>query len=676
MAPRARTPLRWLVAATCLAVVAIGVPSPADASTAGASVTRYWSSDAQRAVDEAREAYESARERVAGLSAQTARLRSNTEAAEAEAQRLHDEVAGEDGGFLSAVGDLLDSGDSTLDRATEAADNAELARRLADMAEGVLADSIAATEQARLAWEKAERRQARVEAEWTATEAAEAAIRRSQFQPSYDVTDPAQDRRNQRALRGWHDYLHELARNAVVPPPLADLVVPTTIAAPLEPLRDARNDLAPGLAALDPAGRPAVTVLSAEAVRAVSDAFRRVGLPDVPGAVAPATYACGGLVANVWGTSPATADLPADAAGQWDALRTVRPSSVQTGDVVILGSRADGLAETGVYVGDNQVILVDPTTGVAAVRPVTRSILGVRRVGLGPARHAAPPAGGLCAPEDTTVESSGAGPLRLPVAAGSYHLTAGFGVEGERWSTGEHTGQDFAAPTGTPVVASGSGTVTVEHPDWAGNLVRIDHGGGVETWYAHLSRVDVVPGQQVAAGDPVGLVGSLGNTSGPHLHLEVRLDGEPYDPGQVLDLPELPRPTYPNGEMPDTALCPATPDGAQLLRCDAAVAYRLLGAAYADAFGLELCITDSYRSKSGQDQVFREKPGLAALPGTSVHGLGLAVDLCGGVERFDSAENTWLLEHGPAFGWVHPDWAAAGGSRPEPWHFEYTGAAA
>jgi LAS superfamily LD-carboxypeptidase LdcB len=67
------------------------------------------------------------------------------------------------------------------------------------------------------------------------------------------------------------------------------------------------------------------------------------------------------------------------------------------------------------------------------------------------------------------------------------------------------------------------------------------------------------------------------------------------------------------------------------------------------------------------------KPHLAATPGTSVHGWGLAVDLCGGVERFGTTQNTWLLAHAPAHGWSHPAWAAAGGSRPEPWHFEYAG---
>jgi LAS superfamily LD-carboxypeptidase LdcB len=69
--------------------------------------------------------------------------------------------------------------------------------------------------------------------------------------------------------------------------------------------------------------------------------------------------------------------------------------------------------------------------------------------------------------------------------------------------------------------------------------------------------------------------------------------------------------------------------------------------------------------------VYETKPTLAAVPGTSNHGWGTAVDLCGGVERFDTDEHAWVVEHGPSYGWIHPSWAAAGGSRPEPWHFEY-----
>ncbi len=692
MSPRARTQLRRLVAVACLAALI-----PLGDATASAAIDRSRTADrsvaVQREVDSARAAYEAARERVAGLSTQSSRLTAAAETSGAEATRLHDKLSDNNGSFFSAVGNYFGSGDSDLDRAAEAADSAELARDLATMAQGALTEEIAASEHARLVWERAERRQAKVAAGWTASEAADAAIRRSQFRVAYAESDPAQDRRNQRALRVWHQHLKEIARNAVVPPGLSELSDLRRLAAPLEPLRDVHNDLTPGVAVVDRPGRPAVTVPSAEAVNAVSEALRRVGLPEVPGAIDPMMYACGGLVANAWGGSTTTAALPADAAGQWESLRSVPTGSVQAGDVVLLGSKADGLAETGVYVGRDQVVLADPVTGVAAVRPLPRNILGVRRVGADArtGRHRAVPVGGVCTPpvetevvtesdpgadpgSDTGAATTG-GPFVLPLAPGSYQLTAGFGDAGSRWAAGEHTGLDFAAPVGTPVVAVASGTVTVEQPDWAGNLVRIDHGGGVETWYAHLSRVDVTTGQEIGQGDQLGLVGALGNTSGPHLHAEVRLDGAPYNPAQVFAIPELPHATYPNGEMPTDALCPATSDGLQLLGCDAAVAYRLLAAAYAATFGTEPCITDSYRSRTGQDQVFQEKPGLAALPGTSVHRLGRAVDLCGGIERFDSAENNWLREHGPDYGWLHPDWAAVGGSRPEPWHFEYPGGA-
>jgi murein DD-endopeptidase MepM/ murein hydrolase activator NlpD len=663
-----------LAAGCAVAVVTVLSVLSAPPLVASAAATPT-STAAQQSVDDARAAYEQARADVAALSAQRDRLAAAAADAEAEAAHLRVQVADEDHGFLHAVGDLIDPGPSDLDRAAQAADDAAFARDLVGLVDDALADRIAQTERARVAWERAERRQARVEAAWTASQAAEAAIRRSQFQSSYAVTDSAQDRRNQRALRAWHDYLHQLARNAVVPPRLAELADGPT--APLEPLRDSRNEVAPGVAVLDPVGRPAITVLSAEAVRAVSDAFHRVGLPEVPGAIDPATYACGGLVANAWGASASVDPLPADVPGQWGALRTVPGASVQVGDVVVLGSRRDGLGVSGVYVGRDQVVVADPATGVAAVRPLSGPVLGVRRAGVeSGGHHAAPPAGGTCGPTSLAPDAVTGGPFVLPVAPGLYHLTSEFGSPGPMWSSGVHTGLDFAAPTGTPVVAVGSGTVTVEHPAWAGTLVRIDHGGGVETWYAHLSRVDVTSGQVLGAGDPVGLVGARGNASGPHLHLEVRLDGDPYDPALVLDVPERPRASYPNGEVPADALCPATPDGAQLLRCDAAVAFRLLGAAYAEDLGTPLCITDSYRSRTGQEKVFATKPGLAATPGTSVHGLGLAVDLCGGVERFDTAEFDWMLGHAPAYGWVHPGWAAAGGSRPEPWHFEYAGGSA
>ncbi len=89
-------------------------------------------------------------------------------------------------------------------------------------------------------------------------------------------------------------------------------------------------------------------------------------------------------------------------------------------------------------------------------------------------------------------------------------------------------------------------------------------------------------------------------------------------------------------------------------------------------FGRDLCITDGYRSYSEQVSVRWRKPGLAARPGTSQHGWGLAVDLCKGEASARAKEHTWLKENAPDFGWDNPDWARSGGSGPyEPWHWEY-----
>jgi murein DD-endopeptidase MepM/ murein hydrolase activator NlpD len=115
-----------------------------------------------------------------------------------------------------------------------------------------------------------------------------------------------------------------------------------------------------------------------------------------------------------------------------------------------------------------------------------------------------------------------------PVA--SYTLTAGFGESSSLWSS-THTGQDFAAPTGTPVKAIHGGTIT--SAGWAGSygyriILTLDD--GTELWFCHLSSMTVTSGK-VATGDTIGRVGSTGNTTGPHLHLEVRPGGgDPIDP--------------------------------------------------------------------------------------------------------------------------------------------------
>jgi peptidoglycan hydrolase-like protein with peptidoglycan-binding domain len=122
-------------------------------------------------------------------------------------------------------------------------------------------------------------------------------------------------------------------------------------------------------------------------------------------------------------------------------------------------------------------------------------------------------------------------PLRF-TAPVSATATDGFGPRGNRF----HTGLDFPTPIGTPVVAGAAGRVTFAGWNLGGygRLVVVAHGSGVRTLSAHLSRIDVAVGQRVAAGTQLGLVGSTGASTGPHLHWEVRVRGACVDPLSAL----------------------------------------------------------------------------------------------------------------------------------------------
>ena len=142
--------------------------------------------------------------------------------------------------------------------------------------------------------------------------------------------------------------------------------------------------------------------------------------------------------------------------------------------------------------------------------------------------------------------------------------------------------------------------------------------------------------------------------------------------GGALCLGESPS-GYANGFLPSSALCPLWDAPGHRLSTAAAAAFNRMTKAYAASHGRGLCVTDSYRTYSEQVSVYHRKPGLAATPGTSQHGWGKAVDLCGGVERFGSAAYRWLQDNAGQFGWYHPAWAQPGGSKPEAWHWEYGG---
>ena len=118
-------------------------------------------------------------------------------------------------------------------------------------------------------------------------------------------------------------------------------------------------------------------------------------------------------------------------------------------------------------------------------------------------------------------------PFYMPVRPGTFRYTSGFGT---RWGR-LHAGTDMAGPVGTPIYATADGVVT--HADWQsgyGRLIKVQHEFGLETRYAHLSRIRVKKGQRVSRGDLIGDMGNSGRSTGPHLHYEVRVGGKAVNP--------------------------------------------------------------------------------------------------------------------------------------------------
>ena len=113
-------------------------------------------------------------------------------------------------------------------------------------------------------------------------------------------------------------------------------------------------------------------------------------------------------------------------------------------------------------------------------------------------------------------------------------ITSRYGVS-SRIRSSNHTGLDIAAKKGTPIQVVSDGVVTfAKYNGSYGYLVKVDHGNGVETWYAHTSKMYVSAGETVKAGDVIALVGSTGNSTGPHLHFEIRINGEHVNPQKYL----------------------------------------------------------------------------------------------------------------------------------------------
>jgi murein DD-endopeptidase MepM/ murein hydrolase activator NlpD len=137
--------------------------------------------------------------------------------------------------------------------------------------------------------------------------------------------------------------------------------------------------------------------------------------------------------------------------------------------------------------------------------------------------------------------------------------SSGFGWRDDpiRHTRSFHAGTDFRSDPGTPVMAAGDGVVKFcGRMGGYGNMVDIDHGGGVVTRYAHLRRIATKKAAAVTAGDVIGQVGSTGRTTGPHLHFEVRIDGAPVSPIAAMAVAQMQREIPIAGRLAALALSP------------------------------------------------------------------------------------------------------------------------
>ena len=235
-----------------------------------------------------------------------------------------------------------------------------------------------------------------------------------------------------------------------------------------------------------------------------------------------------GLTTAVFGVltalaSPACAGQAAYATVSIADRTAAMPAPVQAGgDAVpaaVVISRAADIVGVPVYYSRSQAINAGETVLVASRRLPAGSVFSVL---LPSPRQQS---------QDGSALLSANMPSLMPLAASEF--TSGFGLRRHpifgtmRW----HAGVDLAAALGTPVRATTEGVVNTA--DWTGGyglLVALDNGHGLQTRYGHLSRLNVLPGQQVQRGDVIGFVGSTGNSTGPHLHYEIRLNGKPVDP--------------------------------------------------------------------------------------------------------------------------------------------------
>ena len=216
-----------------------------------------------------------------------------------------------------------------------------------------------------------------------------------------------------------------------------------------------------------------------------------------------------------------------DAAAERQA--TVRTKALTTATVSVISARTEEARQ----VRDRLAARRNDVVAAKSLKQSALADLGASRMhDVAEVESLAAESASLAAAIQSAQASAGSSGTGAPSAAGfiwpvNGPVVSGFGMRFGRM----HEGIDIAASSGTPIYAAAAGTVI--HAGWLGgygNLVVVDHGNGLSTAYAHASAILVGLGQQVSQGETLSLVGSTGNSSGPHLHFEVRVNGSAVDP--------------------------------------------------------------------------------------------------------------------------------------------------
>jgi murein DD-endopeptidase MepM/ murein hydrolase activator NlpD len=220
-------------------------------------------------------------------------------------------------------------------------------------------------------------------------------------------------------------------------------------------------------------------------------------------------------------------DAKEDAAAERQA--TVRTKALTTATVSVISARTAEARQ----LRDRLAARRDDVAAAQSLKQSALADLGASRThDLAEVESLAAESASLAAAIQSAQSSAGSSGTGAPSASGfiwpvNGPVVSGFGM---RWGR-MHEGIDIAVSSGTPIHAAAAGTVI--HAGWLGgygNLVVVDHGDGLSTAYAHASAILVGVGQHVSQGETLSLVGSTGNSTGPHLHFEVRVNGSAVDP--------------------------------------------------------------------------------------------------------------------------------------------------